>query len=181
MKQYEKTLKKDYLFNGIVVNLRRDQAELPDGRQAVREVVEHPGGVGIALEDEEGKFFMVTQYRYAQERVMLEFPAGKKERGEDPFMTAQREIAEETGYEGRNFYYLGKIVPTPAYDTEVIDLYYAKTGRFVGVNFDDDENIEMIRMTLDEIIDAIMKGEIDDAKTTSMAFLIRESKARGLI
>ena len=76
MKQYEKTLKKDYLFNGIVVNLRRDQAELPDGRQAVREVVEHPGGVGIALEDEEGKFFMVTQYRYAQERVMLEFPAG---------------------------------------------------------------------------------------------------------
>lgn len=121
---------------------------------------------------------MVKQYRYAQEKEMTEFPAGKKEAGEDPFMTAQREIVEETGYEGTDWVYLGKTIPTPAYDTETIDLYYAKTGKFVGQHFDADERIDTCRMTLQEIIDACYKGEIQDAKTMSMAFLIREMKER---
>ncbi len=174
----ETTLTKKYVFNGKVVNMRTDTAVTDDGMEVYREVVEHPGGVGIALEDEEGRFFMVKQYRYAQETEMTEFPAGKKEAGEDPFMTAQREIVEETGYEGTDWVYLGKTIPTPAYDTETIDLYYAKTGKFVGQHFDEDERIDTCRMTLQEIIDACYKGEIQDAKTMSMAFLIREMKER---
>lgn len=175
---YEKTLTKNYVFNGKVVNMRTDTAVTEDGLEVYREVVEHPGGVGIALEDEEGKFFVVTQYRYAQEKEMTEFPAGKKEPGEEPFITAQREIIEETGYEGVDWVYLGKTIPTPAYDTEVIDLFYAKTGRYMGQHLDSDERINLKKMTLQEIIDACVSGKIDDAKTMSMAFLIREMKER---
>ncbi|MCR5794562.1 MAG: NUDIX hydrolase [Solobacterium sp.] len=177
-KMKEKTLTKDYKFHGHVINLRTDTALSPDGQEVYREVVEHPGGVAIALENEKGEFFLVTQYRYAQERVLLEFPAGKKEPGEDHFETAKREIAEETGYEGKDYVYLGEMVPTGAYDTEVIDLYYAKQGRFVGQHLDEDENINVSYMKLDEIIDAIMDRKIIDGKTIAMAFMIRELKNR---
>ena len=174
----EKQLSAEYHFKGKVINLRTDQAVTADGQEVYREVVEHPGGVGIALEDEEGKFFLVTQYRYAQEMILKEFPAGKKEPGEDPFLTASREIIEETGYEGKDYVYLGKMVPTGAYDTEVIDFYYAKQGEFKGQHLDEDENLNLSKMTLDEIIDEIMEQKIIDGKTIAMAFMIREYKAR---
>jgi ADP-ribose pyrophosphatase len=174
----EKRISSEYKYCGKVINVRVDQARIPNGNMTLREVVEHPGGVGIALEDDEGRFFMVTQYRYAQEQIMLEYPAGKKEKGEDPLTTAKREIVEETGYEGRDFVYLGNMVPTPAYDTEVIELYYARTGKYIGQHLDDDESIRLSRLTLDEITEKIVKGEINDAKTMGMTFLIREYKAR---
>lgn len=169
------------VYDGHIIKVRLDEAELPDGTRAPREVVEHPGGVGIALEDEEGKFFFVRQYRYGQSKVMLEYPAGKKEKGEDPMMTAKREIIEETGYEGRDFVRLGSLVPTPAYDTEVIELYYARQGEFVGQHLDEDENIRLTKLTLDEITEKIVSGEVTDAKTVAMTFLIREFKERGKI
>ena len=178
MELKEEQISAEYIFNGVVVNMRKDNAKLPDGRIVYREVVEHPGGVGIALEDEEGRFFMVTQFRYAQNEVMMEYPAGKKEKGEEPLLTAMREITEETGYEGRDFVYLGKMVPTPAYDTEVIDLFYAKTGEFKGQKLDEDENIRLTRLTLDEITDLIVEGKITDAKTMGMTFLVKEYKRR---
>ncbi len=174
----EKALESTRIYDGAILNVRKDIALLPDGRTAPREVVEHPGGVGIALEDEEGKFFMVTQWRYGQRKVMTEFPAGKKEKGEEPLVTAKREIIEETGYEGLDFVHLGKLVPTPAYDEEVIDLYYARKGRKLGQHLDDDEYLNVTRMSLNEIIDGIMNGTIDDAKTVAMAFMIREYKER---
>jgi ADP-ribose pyrophosphatase len=178
MKLKEEQVSAEYVYNGKIINVRRDKAKVYNGTLADREVVEHPGGVGIALEDEEGRFFMVTQYRYAQEKIMMEYPAGKKEKGEDPLTTAKREIVEETGYEGRDFVYLGSMVPTPAYDTEVIELFYAKTGEFKGQHLDDDESINLSRLTLDEITDKIVSGEINDAKTMGMTFLIKEYKAR---
>lgn len=178
MELFEKTKTKNYIFNGKVINLRTDTAETPDGAEVYREVVEHPGGVGIALEDEQGRFFMVTQYRYAQEKVLLEFPAGKKETGEDPLTTAMREVIEETGYEGKDFVHLGYMVPTGAYDTETIELYYAKKGEFKGQHLDDDENLNVSLLTLDEIIDMIMEKKIPDGKTIAMAFMIREYKLR---
>ena len=92
--------------------------------------------------------------------------------------TARREIAEETGYEGEDFVDLGPLVPTGAYDTEVIEMYYAKAGRYVGQHFDFDENLALSLMTLDQIIDEIMEQKIIDAKTIAMAFKIREMKNR---
>ena len=77
---------------------------------------------------------------------MTEYPAGKREPGEEPLLTAQREIIEETGYEGRDFVYLGNMVPTPAYDTEVIELYYARSGKYIkGQHLDDDESIRLFK------------------------------------
>ena len=95
----EKTLAKSYVYEGNVVNLREDKAQIDDGQIVDRVVVEHPGGVGIALEHEDGKFFFVKQYRYAQSEVTLEYPAGKREAGEDDLNTAKREIVEEVGEE----------------------------------------------------------------------------------
>ncbi|MBR3347228.1 MAG: NUDIX hydrolase, partial [Solobacterium sp.] len=101
----------------------------------------------------------------------------KKEPGEDPLTTARREIVEETGYEGEDFVRLGSLVPTPAYDTEVIELYYARQGKYVGQHLDADENINLSKLTLDEITEKILSGEVDDAKTVAMTFLIKEFKA----
>ena len=175
----EITRKKTTVYDGHILKVRLDEAELLDGTTAPREVVVHPGGVGIALEDDEGKFFFVTQWRYGQDKVMLEYPAGKKEPGEDPLTTAKREIIEETGYEGEGFVRLGSLVPTPAYDTEVIELYYARQGKYVGQHLDEDENINLSKLTLDEITQKILSGEVDDAKTVAMTFLIKEFKAGG--
>ncbi|MBR4444558.1 MAG: NUDIX hydrolase [Solobacterium sp.] len=178
MNMKEETLKKEIVYDGKIITVRSDTARTPEGDIVPREVVEHPGGVGIAMEDEEGKFFMVTQYRYAQECVTIEFPAGKKEYGEDPLTTAKREIVEETGYEGTDFVYLGKMFPTPAYDSEVVDFYYTKKGAYRGQHLDADEYLNLSRMSLDEIIDAAVEGKIPDAKTMCMALLIQQMKAR---
>ena len=178
MELNEKTLTKEYMYRGKVVNMRRDKAELPDGQIVDREVVEHPGGVAIALEGDDGKFFLVKQWRYAQEKVLMEFPAGKKEKGEDPLDTAKREIVEETGYEGNDFVFLGEMVPTGAYDSEVISMYYAKQGAYRGQHFDDDENLQLCRMDLDELTEEIINGKIPDGKTMAMVLLIKEMKKR---
>ena len=176
MKLEEKQVKANYEYQGKVINVRCDDAMIANGTIVKREVVEHPGGVGIALEDEDGKYFMVRQFRYGQMEVMLEFPAGKREKGEDKFITAQREIVEETGYEGYDWKYLGYIAPTPAYDEEKIFMYYAKKGKYVGQHFDDDENIALCKYSIDELVDMIMKQEITDAKTVAMTFMVKEMK-----
>ena len=181
MDMKEKTVSQKTVYDGHIIKVRLDEAEMPDGSRVPREVVEHPGGVGIALEDEEGKFFFVTQWRYGQSEIMLEYPAGKKEPGEDPMTTAKREIIEETGYEGVDFVHLGSLVPTPAYDTEVIELYYARQGRFFGQHLDADEQINLSKHTLEEMVEKIVSGEVSDAKTVAMTFPIKEFKARGMI
>lgn len=175
-KLYEKQLEKEYVYEGRVITVRKDKAELPDGSIALREVVEHPGGVCIALEDDDGTFFFVSQWRYAQEKVVLEYPAGKREEGEDPLETAKREIIEETGYEGKDFEYYGEFIPTGAYCAEKIYMYYAKKGTYYGQHLDKDENIRVTKMTLDEVVEKIMKHEITDGKTIALTFMIRERK-----
>lgn len=177
----EKTLSKKYVYEGNVVNLREDKAEIADGDIVDRTVVEHVGGVGIALEDEDGKFFFVSQFRYAQQEVTLEYPAGKREKGEDDLDVAKREIVEEVGYEGKDWKYLGLMYPTPAYDSETIGMYYAKKGEYKGQHLDDDENINVSKYSLDEITEMIVRGEIHDAKTIGMTFLVKENKERGNI
>lgn len=178
MKLKEKTLQQNIKFTGRLINVRHDEVELPNHNVTTREVVEHPGGVAVAMCDEKGKFFLVTQYRYAQQKEMIEFPAGKLEKGEDPFLAIQREIIEETGYEGKDFIYLGTMVPTGAYLEEKITMYYAKVDKFVGQNLDADEFITVSKRSLNEIIEMIFRGEIEDGKTIAMAFMIKELLAR---
>lgn len=177
----QETLKKVPVFDGAILHVRKDEARLPDGQIVEREVVEHPGGVAIALEDEDGRFFLVRQWRYAQEQETLEYPAGKKEAGEDPLMTAKREIVEETGYEGTDWKYLGSMMPTPAYDTEVIELYYAKKGAFRGQHLDSDEDLDTRTCSLKELTEEVLAGKLRDAKTMYMTLLLDKLRERGEI
>lgn len=178
MSQKEETLKKEYQYKGRVIRVRLDDAKLPDGRIVQREVVEHPGGVAIALENADGNFFLVSQWRYAQEKELVEFPAGKLELGENPSEAIKREVVEETGYDAKDYIDFGEFVPTGAYGQEKVHLYYAKANKYLGQHLDDDEHLDVILKSLDEIIDEIMSGEITDGKTIALAFKVKEYKRR---
>ena len=122
---YEETISSEMIYKGKVVNLRRDKARLQNGSEVTREVVEHPGGVAVAafVGDD---LLMVRQFRYAPKKVLLEIPAGKLNYGEDPLHCGRRELEEETGYQADEFISLGKMLPTCAYDEEVIHMYLAQ-------------------------------------------------------
>ena len=165
----EKRSKREPIYDGKVIHVFRDTVEIDDGKQAYREIVEHNGGVCIALE-KDGTYFMVSQYRYALGKQMLEFPAGKIEKGEDPDDAILREVIEETGYQAEGIRKLGSIIPTCGYCTERIHLYYAKAGKKLGQHLDEDERIDLLRYTPEQIREMIRNGEIDDAKTIALMY-----------
>src|SRR3954469_9522828 len=98
----EKTLSSEKIFSGRIISLQVDEVELPNGNQAKREIIKHPGAVAIIALTDENKVVMVEQYRKALERTIVEIPAGKLEKGEDPKYCARRELEEETGYESNS-------------------------------------------------------------------------------
>ncbi len=153
------------IFTGKVVKLVEDQVLIDDAKLATREVIQHNGGACIALKNQEGKYFLVKQYRYAQGRDMLEFCAGKLEKGENPMQAVIREASEELGYSVKNLVYLGEIIPTCAYSTEHIHMYYGEAEEYVGTHFDEDERIETVPMSYEEIMQMIKDNQIIDAKT----------------
>lgn len=181
MKFFETKTSSQTVFQGRVFDISVDQVELENGMQVEREVVHHFGGVGIALEDENGKFYLVKQFRYGQQKELIEFPAGKKEVGEDSLSTAKREIQEEVGYTGKDFVHLGQMVPSGAYLSEVIDMYYAKADSYVGCHFDEDERLEIFTKSLDEIEEMILNHEIIDGKTIAMVHLINLYRKKEII
>ena len=114
----EKTLESRRLFTGKIINLCLDKALLPDGTTANRELVQHPGGVSVAALTENNEIYMVRQFRYPYQEILLELPAGKLERGENPFEAVKREQREETGTTAEEYRYLGEVYPTPGYVDE---------------------------------------------------------------
>ncbi|MFV0379978.1 MAG: NUDIX hydrolase [Anaerorhabdus sp.] len=178
-KMFEKTLKKTLKYVGNVLRVREDEVEVAGGIRSKRDVIEHCGGVCIALKDTDGKYFMVEQFRYAQSKVMLEFPAGKLEENEDKLECVKREIIEEVGYSGKNFDYVGMIVPTPSYCQEIIYLYSAEVSEYLGQNLDEDEVLNVKKYSLDEILEMIMNKEIEDSKTINLALILNHMKNNG--
>ena len=166
----EKGKSRTLIYQGKVISMNVDDVELDDGTKAKREFVLHNGGVCIAMKDSDGRFFMVRQYRYVQGREMLEFCAGKIEKGEDPDIAILREAEEELGYKAVNVRKLGQIVPTCAYSSEIIHLYYGEKGEKTGQNLDYDERLEPNRFSFEEIKEMIRNGEIDDAKTVAIMY-----------
>ena len=164
----EKFVERQEIYNGKVVHVVLDDVELDDGKLAKREVVKHSGGACIALQDDDGRFFMVSQFRYALGAEMLEFCAGKLEKGEDPQAAVLRECQEELGYTCKDLKAFGYIVPTCGYCDEKIYLFYAKKDQYVGTNFDDDENLSLKKYSLDEIQKMILEGRLHDAKTIAL-------------
>lgn len=172
----EKQIKRNEIFNGKILDLIVDDVELENGLKATREIVLHRGGVCIALEDEDHKYFMVRQYRYAQKEDLLEFCAGKLEKDEDKDDAIKRECEEELGYIAKDIKYYGYVIPTCAYSTEKIYLYYGKADKKVSQHFDEDENLLVEKHSLDEIKEMISKNEITDAKTIALVYHIENDK-----
>ena len=139
---------------------------LPNGNEAGREVVEHPGGVCVAPLTAEGELLFVRQYRYPYEEVVLELPAGKRDKGgEDPLECGKRELKEETGATAEEYVSLGRVYPTPGICNEVIHLFLARGLSFGAAQPDEDEFVEVERIPLDRAVAMVMNNEIPDAKT----------------
>lgn len=165
MNLIEKPLSQDYKYKGKIVNMRVDEALLPNGQRALREVVEHPGGVCIAALTDQRELLFVRQFRYPYGEIVCELPAGKLERGEDPLEAGKRELAEETGATAARYTSLGKLYPTPGYCGEIIHLYLAEDLQFGAVHPDEDEFLEAERIPLSEAVKMVMAGQLPDAKT----------------
>lgn len=161
----EKPVKQEYIFKGSIVRLRVDEAELPNGTHAAREVVEHPGGVCVAALTAQNELLFVEQFRYPYMELVLELPAGKLEFGEDPFEAGKRELQEETGAAATEYQDLGKFYPTPGYCGEIIHMYLAKNLTFTAQSLDADEFLEVRRIPLEEAFEMVMRNEIRDGKT----------------
>ena len=167
MNYYEKTLSIQPVYQGSIINVERLTVELPNGRTATRDVVRNPGASAIVPITEDGKIILVEQFRKPIEKVSLEIPAGKLDKGEDPDHCAARELKEETGYTAKNIKKILAINPVPAYAEEVIHIYLA-TGLTAGEsNPDEDEFISAKAYGLDEIMSMIQNGIITDSKTIS--------------
>ena len=163
----EKTLSREEIYQGRVVELHKDRILLPDGRESIREVMEHPGGVTIIPVDEQGNVTCVRQYRYPLQRHLLEVPAGKLEKGEDPLECAVRELSEETGLTAEEFVDLGRIYPSPGYSAEILYLYLALGLHPGEMHPDEGEFLDVEQHPLEELTEQIMRGELCDAKTVA--------------
>lgn len=161
----EKTVKRDNIFKGRVLEFYVDTVELPGGVEATRELVHHPGGVAVVPVDSEGYVYLVRQYRKPYEEVVLEIPAGKRDKGEEPIIGARRELSEETGLVAGKYVSLGEFYPSPGYVDEVIYLYLATELTCGDAHPDDDEYVENEKIHIDTLCEMIMKNEIKDGKT----------------
>lgn len=166
MKLFEKTIGSQPVFDGRIIHVHVDQVELENGQTAGREVVDHPGGVSVAVLTEKDELIFVRQFRYPYKKVLLELPAGKLEPGEDPFAAMKREQREETGTCGENYISLGEVYPTPGYCGEVIRLWACRAvGGQGDLHLDVDEFLDTQRIPLEKAVEMVYNNEIPDAKT----------------
>lgn len=168
MKKFEEqTIQSEQIFKGRVISLQVDDVQLPDGQQAKREIVKHPGAVAVIALTDEGKLVLVEQYRKALERSIIEIPAGKMEPGEEPIITARRELEEETGYGCGQLTYIQSFATSPGFADEVIHLYVAT--ELVKIEHpqagDEDEFIDLLHVSIEEAEALVANGSIFDAKT----------------
>lgn len=165
MRLEEKTLESKLEYDGKIVKLYKDKVLLENGAEAYREVIKHPGGVCVVPLTENNEVILVKQLRYPTGKILIEIPAGKLEYGEDHFACGKRELKEETGCTAAKYDYLGCLLPTPAYDTEVIHMYLARELSQAEQQLDEDEFIELQRTPFDKAVEMVFSGEITDAKT----------------
>ncbi|OIQ08348.1 ADP-ribose pyrophosphatase [Moorella thermoacetica] len=161
----ETRIASERIYEGRILNLRRDRVRLPDGHEASREVVEHPGAVAIIALDNDKNIYLVRQYRYPIERVTLEIPAGKLDSGEEPLTCAQRELAEEVGLAAAEWKPLLTFYSTPGFSNEIMHLFLATGLRSHREKADDDEFLEIVRVPLAEAAAMALRGAIQDAKS----------------
>ncbi len=166
----EKQLDSEVMFKGRVLEVRKDRVRVPNGNESTREFAVHKGAVCVLPLTSEGDVILVRQYRYAMGRVFLEVPAGKLDSVDEvPREAALRELREETGARCEKLTELGVLVTSPAILTEKIWMYLAEGLDFGETDFDEDECLDIIKMPLWELVDMVMEGKIEDAKTQTLA------------
>ncbi|SDQ52612.1 ADP-ribose pyrophosphatase [Virgibacillus subterraneus] len=168
MKKFEeKTIHTEKIYDGEVVKLQVDDVTLPNGKNSKRELIKHPGAVGIIPITKDNKIVFVEQYRKPLEKSLVEIPAGKLETGEKPEITAVRELEEETGYTTNSLRFVASFYTSPGFADEIMYLYI--TDDIIPledeVAGDDDEFVELIELTLEEAIQYVKEQRIHDAKT----------------
>ena len=160
------------LADGSFLKARRDTVRLPDGRNAEREYIVHPGAVVIIPMLDDGRVVLERQFRYPVDRVMLEFPAGKLDPGEDPLACAIRELQEETGYVAGQWAYAGAMHLAIAYSTEIIHIFFARNLQAGAAQLDSDEFLEVRTENIAHLTQVCRDGGVTDAKTlTCMLWL----------
>lgn len=179
MDMTEKKLSSQIVYDGRILRLHVDTVELPNGKQALREVADHPGGVAIVAIDRDDNVLTVKQYRYVFSRVLEEIPAGKLEPGEDPREAALRELREETGATPERFTDLGPLIVSPGAYGEVLYLYLAE-GLDIGAQSpDEDEFLDVDKTPFDEMVRRVLDGELTDAKTVAGILKVYALRTRG--
>jgi ADP-ribose pyrophosphatase len=161
----EDTLESEEVYRGHFLHARRDVVRLPDGAQATREYIVHPGAVMVIPLLDDGQVVLERQYRYPLHRAMIEFPAGKLDAGESVLHCAQRELLEETGYTAREWARAGVLHPVISYATEVIEIWFARGLSLGQRQLDAEEFLDVLTATPAELLAACCDGTVTDAKT----------------
>ena len=174
-----KRLSRDLVQKGAIIDYYQDTVQVPNGNIVKWDFIKHNGAAAVVPVDEEGRLIMVSQYRNALDRYTLEIPAGGLNSPDEPTRdAAERELAEETGYHAEQIEFLISIRTTVAFCNEKIDIYVA-TGLTPGhQNLDDDEFVDVKAFTVEELLDKIYAGEIEDTKTISaiLAYKVKYRK-----
>jgi ADP-ribose pyrophosphatase len=174
----EQRLSGERVYAGALLDVRRDRARLPDGGEAVREYIVHPGAVLVIPVLDDGRFVVERQFRYPHDRTFLEFPAGKLDPGETALATGLRELEEEAGYHAVLWTRLGVVHPCISYSTEAIEIYLARALTHVGARLDPGEFLEVTACSEADLDAALDEGRLTDAKTiVALTLLARWTSA----
>ena len=174
MELWEKTVDSRTLFEGKIVTVKLDQAQLVNGAVVSREVVEHPGGVCILPLFDDGTVSIVRQFRYPFQQVVTALPAGKLEKGEAHRPAALRELEEEVGVTCGKLTYLGCLYLSPGFSSEVLHMYLAQELKQGQCHPDEDEFLETERIPFSALLEQVMSGEIVDAKTVALVLKTKQ-------
>lgn len=176
---FEQTINENLVFDGRIIHVYDNTVKLVCGETAGREIVAHNGGVAIVGLTDDDEVVLVRQFRAPYKETIFEIPAGKLEKGEDPFEAGKREFKEECGAEAKNYFDLGKFYPTPGYCGETIHMYGATGLDFGEQSLDDDEFLDVCKMPLEEAFQKCINGEFRDGKTLAGIMKIREMRRNG--
>ena len=170
---HEETVESELVYQGVFLRVRRDTARLPDQSLHPREWVMHPGASAIVALADDGRVLIERQFRYPMGRVMIEFPAGKLDPGEDSLACAQRELMEETGYQAVQWARAGVLHPVVSYSTEFIDIWFARGLTAGERQLDVGEFLEVFSASVSELLHWCQTGQVTDAKTLTAALWLQ--------
>ncbi|MCC7529351.1 MAG: NUDIX hydrolase [Candidatus Melainabacteria bacterium] len=172
----EHTFRSDRIHEGHIINLRVDYLRNPEGREVIRELVEHNGGVTVCCKPDKNSVVLIKQYRYSVDELLYELPAGRIEKGEEPILAAKRELTEETGYSANKWRELVRVYTAPGFCNEMLYMYEATDVILTEQSLDDDEEAEVIVMSLADAWQLVLDGKIRDAKTVAGLGLLGAGK-----